>query len=481
MMYGWRHRSARWTVLLLVSGLLPAFPQALDAQSVEGRVTWTAGDPIPGAKATLLDDGFRTVVEGETDAQGLYRLTAPGPGSYIVIVEVEGYPSQMSDPLSLTGAEPVTHDVVLATHRVGEAELSAADTLSDADLLVAAIAESCQGRFMAGVHGIVFGTVRDEATGTTVPDADVQVGRENPYRIIPGSSRLDTRSDANGVYLICTAPADEGLRIRALAEDVQGEWTTQRLQAGTMRRVDLKVPLYNPEQPGSIVGTVRDQEWGQAIRGVDVTVQGTDIRVESDMRGNFRIAELPWGDHTLVFDHPSYGHHEQTLRIIGGRSHDLEVHLPPQAIEMPPIIVRVRPRRWYGDMVSLQDRIERGVGYILTREEIEERQPVNLAEVLRVAPGVDVIQSGSPVTGTFDVRMRNAQNLLGQTCPPAVWVDGVKWRDVRSAYTGIAGIEMEVVEIYNGPSQVPGEFLDSDASCGAIIVWTRRGRTFGGQ
>ena len=76
--------------------------------------------------------------------------------------------------------------------------------------------------------------------------------------------------------------------------------------------------------------------------------------------------------------------------------------------------------------------------------------------------------------------MRNAQTLLGQTCPPAVWVDGQRWRDVRSAFTGILGIELEVVEVYNGPSEVPGEFLDSSASCGAVIVWTRRGRSFGG-
>ena len=147
---------------------------------------------------------------------------------------------------------------------------------------------------------------------------------------------------------------------------------------------------------------------------------------------------------------------------------------------MPPIIVRVRPRRYYGDMVSLQERIDRGVGYIATREKIEERQPVNLADMLRAIPGVDVVQSGSTLTGTFDIRMRNAQNMLGETCPPAVWVDGVKWRDVRSAYTDISGMELEVVEVYNGPAQVPGEFLDSDASCGAIIVWTRRGRMFGG-
>jgi hypothetical protein len=467
-----------WCLTLFTLLCLPTVGQA---QSVEGQVTWAGGEAVVAAKTTLLDASYVPVAEGVTDGEGRYRLQAPSAGEYIVVVAAQGYPNQMSDPVSLTVGGAETHDVVLANQRVGEAQLAAADTMSDSELLAAAIAQTCQARFMATIHGIVFGVVRDEATGTPLPDADIVVDRENPYAMTPGSTRLDTQSDSDGVYLICTAPAGEDLRIRGIAEGTEGEWANERLEAGRMRRVDLEVPLYDPNRPASIIGRVRDQDWGQEIRGVDVTVQGTNIRVESDMRGNFRIPELPWGEYTLVFDHPSYGHHEQTLRVIGGKSHDLEVHLPPQAIEMPAIIVRVRPRRWYGDMVNLQDRIDRGVGYIMTRKEIDARQPLHLADVLRAAPGVDVVQSGSSVSGSFNVRMRNAQNMLGQTCPPGVWVDGVKWRDVSSAYTNILGIELEVVEIYNGPAEVPGEFLDSDARCGAVIVWTRRGRTFGGE
>lgn len=480
MMYGCLHRSVLSAFLLLTALILAAVPAALEAQSVEGRVTSAEGTPVAGAWTTLLDAGFHTVAEAETDTQGRYRLTAPGPGSYLVVVGLEGYPSQMSDPLSLTASGPVTHDVVLPVHSVGEADLSAADTLSDADLLAAAIAESCQDRFMAGIHGILFGVVRDEATGTVIPYAHIQVSRADPTRLLPGSTQLDARSDAMGTYLICTAPAGEDLRIRGVAEDAEGEWATERLQAGTMQRVNLEVPLYDPERPGSIVGRIKDQMGGEAIPGVTVTVKESNTQVESDTRGTFWIPDLPWGEYTLTFDHPSYGHHEQTLRVIGGRSHDIEIHLPPQAIEMPPLIVRVRPRRWYGDMMALRERMDRGVGYIMIREEIEQRQPRNLGEALRAAPGVNVVQSGSAVSGRFVVRMRNAQTMLGQTCPPAVWVDGIKWRDASSAYTEIQGFDLEVLEIYNGPSQVPGEFLDSSASCGVIIVWTRRGRAFGG-
>jgi hypothetical protein len=32
------------------------------------------------------------------------------------------------------------------------------------------------------------------------------------------------------------------------------------------------------------------------------------------------------------------------------------------------------------------------------------------------------------------------------------------------------------VEIYRGAAEVPGEFSGTDASCGVIVIWTKRGR-----
>ena len=158
----------------------------------------------------------------------------------------------------------------------------------------------------------------------------------------------------------------------------------------------------------------------------------------------------------------------------------VEAHLPPAAIEMPPLLVTVRARRWYGDMEGLEARIDRGEGYIMTRDRIDESNPRILADVLRSVPGVRVRQSGGAMSGTITVQMRGAQSMTGAPCAPAVWVDGQKWRDPSEAYSTILGYELEVVEVYRGPSEVPGEFLDASASCGALVVWTRRGRTFGG-
>lgn len=459
---------------------LVLFPLGLVGQVVEGRVAGSEGDPVVGATTALMDASFQNVAAGETDAEGRYRMEAPAPGEFIVVVDAEGYISQLSEPITVGEGETATLDVVFAAQKIGERNVSMADTLGDAELLAAAIADACRGEFIRTLHAIVFGTVRDVRTGSILPGASVAVQWQSRNPMSPLGSREDVRTDESGVYLVCKAAAMQDLKIKAASEGVGGPEKNARLRPGTMRRVDLEVPLYDPDQPGNIFGRVVDQDSQRRLDGVEVKVKDLGLSGMTNVRGLFRIADVPWGEHTLVFNHPFYGEQEQTVRVVGGRSHDLQVHLAPEAVQMPPILVRVKPRRWFGDMVSLEDRINIGLGHIMTREQIEERQPMHLADVLRSVPGVDVVQSGSSLSGSFTVTMRNAQNMAGVKCPPGVWVDGVKWRHSADVFTNILGIELDVVEVYRGPSEVPGEFMDSSSSCGAVIVWTQRGRNFGG-
>lgn len=473
-------RSVFRTLAVTAVCLCAAVPEALTAQVVEGRLTWASGEPVVGAKTTLLDEGFQPVASGVSDDAGRYSLVAPAPGDYVVVVDVESYVSQMSDFVPVTAAGTVTLDLVVESRGVEERNLSAADTLGDADLLAAGLAEACRSEFIPSMHAIVFGSVLDAATGSIIPGATVAVGWDRNRAItLDVFGSLEAHSDEAGIYLICRAPGGTELTLRASSHNTDGVEVMQRLRLGTMRRVDLEIPLYDPDVPGSIWGLVRDQQRGHVLPGVGVRVADTDLRVESNARGIFQMPDVPWGLQSLIFEHPSYGRQEQSIRVIGGRSLRLEVHLTPAPIEMPPILVTVRPRRWFGDMQGLQARIDRGVGIILTRERIDEQQPRNLADLLRALPGVTVRQSGGALSGTISVQMRGAQSMTGRPCAPAVWVDGQKWRDPSQAYSGLLGSELEVVEVYRGPSEVPGEFLDSSASCGALVVWTRRGRSFG--
>ncbi|RMH14199.1 MAG: hypothetical protein D6701_11515, partial [Gemmatimonadetes bacterium] len=58
-------------------------------------------------------------------------------------------------------------------------------------------------------------------------------------------------------------------------------------------------------------------------------------------------------------------------------------------------------------------------------------------------------------------------------------VNGVKRSTVsleRGDLDLIRPEDIEAIEVYRGASEVPAEFGGSDAGCGAIVIWTRRGR-----
>jgi outer membrane cobalamin receptor len=163
------------------------------------------------------------------------------------------------------------------------------------------------------------------------------------------------------------------------------------------------------------------------------------------------------------------------VQVLGGRAQRVEVRLSTRPVELAPVLVSVEPRRWFSDRAGLEDRIERGNGIILTRTELDLRQPTNLGDAMRGLPGVTVFGSGGGITATYTVQLRNATRMDGVICQPMVWVDGQKWGNDGSAFTDIHGFEVEAVEIYRGPSEVPGEFSGGDANCGVVVVWTRRG------
>ena len=36
-------------------------------------------------------------------------------------------------------------------------------------------------------------------------------------------------------------------------------------------------------------------------------------------------------------------------------------------------------------------------------------------------------------------------------------------------------MDVIAVEVYRGPAETPGQYLDSNSQCGVILIWTRRG------
>jgi len=94
--------------LLLLAALLPG-PSL--AQTLEGSLTdRESGLPVDGALVLLMDGEGQELLGRISDEEGLFRLVAPGPGSYRLRVVRIGYASFFSDPIPLLeGDTEVVH------------------------------------------------------------------------------------------------------------------------------------------------------------------------------------------------------------------------------------------------------------------------------------------------------------------------------------------------------------------------------------
>ncbi len=112
---------------------------------------------------------------------------------------------------------------------------------------------------------------------------------------------------------------------------------------------------------------------------------------------------------------------------------------------------------------------------VIEREEIEQRQPPTLLELLRTEPGVDLVRSGGPGSNTsLFLRGTNSEHVL-------VLIDGVR---ASSATTGsfswqhLDPAQVERIEIVRGPRST---LYGSDAIGGVIQIFTRKTEGISGR
>jgi hypothetical protein len=160
-----------------------------------------------------------------------------------------------------------------------------------------------------------------------------------------------------------------------------------------------------------------------------------------------------------------YANREESVTAIAGRTLELTVALSTQPIELDPISVVVRSD-WL-EMNGFYERREEGLqGTFVDRTEIENRSAATFRDLFTSVPSirVDFIDPGR----TRIALRRNPGAGTGEGCAPQVYVDGQ--RIVRQL-DAIEPAIVEGIEVYAGALAPPGY----GNSCGAILIWTRRG------
>jgi hypothetical protein len=257
-------------------------------------------------------------------------------------------------------------------------------------------------------------------------------------------------------------------------------------------------------------GTVLNEADDQPISGVYlelVDANGNAVLSRlTDENGEFEFRASEAGYYRLTGTHLGY---RETVsgfvNLRAGEEVELEFRMAVEAILLEPITVTASPRPWYEHMKApaLWEYYERseyleplGRGRFLGPEKIRELQGMPVTMAVATVPGMQAVASE-----TSGARF----HLLGRRgCDALFFLNGMQVRlrpppsredpDDVDFVPGPAPLEwflddfvsmsdVEAIEVYRGPSELPGEFHghSGNANCGAVVVWTKRNVDRGGR
>jgi hypothetical protein len=80
-------------------------------------------------------------------------------------------------------------------------------------------------------------------------------------------------------------------------------------------KAELKTGTKSEATLVSLSGNVIDEVSGEALVGVEILVEGTDVKAYTDFDGHFVINNVKVGNCTLVASYTSYNKTEKTLKV----------------------------------------------------------------------------------------------------------------------------------------------------------------------
>ena len=202
-------------------------------------------------------------------------------------------------------------------------------------------------------------------------------------------------------------------------------------------------------------------------------------RTLTDSIGRFALTLPGAARYRLTTSHISYAESVGEVELGLQEQVDLLLRVAPTALELPPLVVVSRSRAPVAalERAGFYERKGGKFGIFFERSDIERRRPFTTSDLLRSTPGVRVIAQG--LRGN-DIRMTRGED---PNCPPRIFIDGVIVRrggrmnrpDDPAFDALLQPHEIEAMEVYRSPSEVPTVYSGNDVTCGVVLIWTKQG------
>lgn len=238
----------------------------------------------------------------------------------------------------------------------------------------------------------------------------------------------------------------------------------------------------------TVAGSVREDGTNRPLQGVEVLLEGTKRATVTDDAGRYVLGDLPSGNRVVLFRF--IGYRPSRVRVMLSKSDTVraEAILVSDKVQLDSIVVTGRPDAPRGlGREAFAERRRLGFGKFVDSTELRRSANARLSDVL-ARLGVYIVE----FRGEHGLEMRAASTRrTGHSnsvpCYMGVIYDGlVLYRAVATG--GVSGFpppdfrrdfevsNVEAIEVYRSAGEVPIEFGGSTASCGVIVLWSKRGR-----
>lgn len=227
-------------------------------------------------------------------------------------------------------------------------------------------------------------------------------------------------------------------------------------------------------------GTVSDSS-GNPIRLATIVIDGNLVTTYSRGDGSFGPVALLAGHHRMAVAATGYNMLGVDFNIVAKASARFTVTMMADGTRLPTVKVTgtrglFEEPKYFG----FEHRRETGTGRYIDDRQIASAGFPAVTELLRDLGGVTLKPvSTNYGTTAYVLQMRGSVGLYGICTDPAIYLDGsqvaLAANDPAALDHLIRSNEIAGIEVYPGASSVPPEFNAAEATCGAIVIWTKDG------
>jgi hypothetical protein len=218
-----------------------------------------------------------------------------------------------------------------------------------------------------------------------------------------------------------------------------------------------------PASRGMIDGVVTDTNL-VALGSATISILGSDVHVSTGGNGRFRIVGLRGGNYILAVHHVGYVPVAIAMAVTDRDTvrPSFTMRRITTALDTMVVTAKTLSRR----LSEFEDRRRAGFGHFITGDEIERRNAVYIADIIRTVPSVAIDERR--MFQQFAINTRN-------NCPFNVIVDGLPMVAGTNLMNLPSPKEIAGIEIYSGPATIPLMYQPFVGNCGVILFWTKRG------